>query len=349
MKTTATLSVLIVLGLPTFGRAEQLLIAFSSNLDATGGCHRDDPTGADLYTVVLNLDDMRVGKLTRITNKASQAEWFSTISPDGRLVLFNHTRFAPRIQAVLAYDRQTEVEHVLLKGARFPHWHSNTEFYYTSIRGRHNCHYAKLAWEGTEIEITESRPITSPARCPETTLASDPSPFPGGSRIAFHVLRGAPGAAVALLDTDGANYQRITPWNSSGHVDVSPSGDFVVFSMASSGRPHLARKSDNWVSAKPLPVSTKPGNWVSYDKRYASVDRVGWDYAEWAGSDRRILFSGQGYSGRRTVFSRLFLFTFNSDFTTAETFDLSSAVETLAGKTGRDFCTAFAAAVKNGP
>ena len=346
MRALIGLSVFFVTVLPQPLRAEQLLIAFSSNLESSGGCHRDDPSGADLYTVVLDLDDMSLHDLTRITTKPSQAEWFSTISPDGRLVLFNHTRFAPRIQAVLAYDRQTEVEHVLLRGARFPHWRSNTEFYYTSIRGRHNCHYAKLAWEGTEIEITESRPITSPARCPETTLASDPSPFPNGSRIAFHVLRGAPGAAVAMLDTNGTNYQRITPWNSSGHVDVSPSGDFVVFSMASTGRPRLARKSDNWASPKPLPLSTDPDDWVSYDNRYASVDRVGWDYGEWADSDRHILFSGQGCAGRRTVFSRLFLFTFNEDFTAFEVHDLSSAVEGLNGKAGRDFCTGSAVVVK---
>jgi len=335
-----------MLGLAGPVRAERLLIAFSSNLDSSGGCHRDDPSGADLYTVAVDLAEMNVTELTRITNKPSQAEWFSTISPDGRLILFNETRFLPRAQAVVAYDRQTGLEQPLATGARFPHWCSNTEFYFSDIRGRHDCHYARLAWKGTKLEITESRPITSLTCCPGTTLASDPSPFPDGSHIAFHVLRGAPGAAVALLETEGDNYHRVTSWNGSGHVDVSPSGNLVVFSMASTGRPHLVRKSDNWVSPKPLPISTDPNDWVSYNRRYASVERVGWDYAEWAGNDRRILFSGQGCAGRSTVFSRLFLFTFNSDFTAVETFDLSSAVEALAGKTGREFCTAFAVIVE---
>ena len=307
MRALIGLSVFFATVTPQPLRAEQLLIAFSANLDSTGGCHRDDPRGADLYTVVLDLGDMSLHDLTRLTDEPSQAEWFPTISPEGRLVLFNHTRFAPRLQDTLVHDRKTGRQHVLLRGARVPHWYSNTEFYYTSIRGRHDCHYARLAWAGTDIEIAESRPITSPARCPETRLASDPSPFPDGSQIAFHVLRGAPGAAVAMLGTDGADYQRITPWNSSGHVDASPSGDFVVFSMASAGRPQVARKSDNWDSPRPLPLSTDPDDWVSHDKRYASVDRVGWDYAEWAGTDRRILFSGQGCTGRKTVFSRLFL------------------------------------------
>jgi len=160
MKSFASLLILLTLGLCGSVRAERLLMAFSANLEASGGCHRDDPSGADLYTVVLDLEEMKVGELTRITDKPSQAEWFSSISPDGRLVLFNYTRFAPRFQDTLVYDRKTGQQHVLLRGARFPHWHSNTEFYYTSIRGRHDCHYAKLTWKGTDIEIAESRPIT---------------------------------------------------------------------------------------------------------------------------------------------------------------------------------------------
>lgn len=342
MKNFVCLSVLLALGLYGDVRAERLLIAFSANLDSASGCHRDDPSGADLYTVVLDLDEMKVSRLTRITDKPSQAEWFPSISPDGRLILFNHTRFHPRMQAVLAYDRRTEHEHFLLWDARFPHWHSNTGFYWSDTRARHDCHYARVAWENGKLVIAESRPITDPDRCPETTLASDPSPFPDGSGIAFHVLRGVPGAAVAMLNVNGTGYRRITPWNSSGHVDVSPSGEFILFSMASTGRPRLARKADNWTSPKPLPLSTDPDDWASYDRRYGPVDRVGWDYGEWAGSDRRILFSGQGYVGRRTIFSRLFLFTFNSDFTSAEIFDFSSAVEALVGKTYRDFCTGFA-------
>jgi len=348
MQTLMEVSVFFALMLAGPLRAEQLLISFSSNLESSGGCHRDDPSGADLYTVVLDLNSTSVTGLTRLTDKTSEAEWFSSISPNGRLILFNHTRFFPRTQAVLVYDRRTCMEYVLFRDARFPHWYSNTEFCYSDTRGRPDCHYARLAWKGARPEIAESRPITSPGRCPETRLASDPSPFPDGSRIAFHVLRGAPGAAVAVLDTNGANHNRITPWNSSGHVDVSPSGGRVVFSMASTGRPQIAQKSDNWASPKPLPLSTDPRDWVSYDRRYGSVDRVGWDYGEWAGSDRRILFSGQGYAGRKTVFSRLFLFTFNSDFTSVETFDISSAVEALAGKTGRDFCTAFAVIIRDG-
>ena len=346
MKNLLGLSVVLTLGMAGPVDAEQLLIAFSSNLDSSGGCHRDDPSGADLYAVVLKLDDMSVGDLVRITRKPSQAEWFSSISPAGRLILFNHTRFSPRSQAVIVHDRQTEKQHVLLRDARFPHWYSNTEFYYTDIRGRHNCHYAKLAWKEPKLEVAETRPITSSARCPEATLASDPSPFLDGSRIAFHVLRGGPGAAVAVLDTKGTNYERITPWDGSGHVDVSPSGDFLVFSKSSTGRPCVACKSDNWASRKPLPLSTDPDDWVPYDKRYASVDRVGWDYAEWAGSDRHILFSGQGFMGRKTLFSRLFLFTFNEDFTACEVHDLSSSVESLNGKVGRDFCTGSAVVVK---
>ena len=342
MKNLACLSALLALSLCGDIRAERLLIAFSANLESAGGCHRDDPSGADLYTVVLDLDEMKVSQLTRITDKPSQAEWFPSISPDGRLILFNHTGFHPRTQAVLAYDRRIGREYLLLRDARFPHWHSTAEFYWSDTRGRHDCHYARVTWENGKPVIAESRPITDPDRCPGTTLASDPSPFPDGSRIAFHVLRGLPGAAVAMLNVDGTCYRRITPWNSSGHVDVSPSGEFIVFSMASTGRPQLACRANNWSSPRPLPLSTEPGDWVSYDKRYGSVDRVGWDYGEWAGSDRRILFSGQGYLGRRTVLSRLFLFTFNDDFTSVEVFDLSSAIEALAGKTGCDFCTGFA-------
>ncbi len=346
MKNALGLSVVLTLGTAGPVHAAQLLIAFSSNLDSSGGCHRDDPSGADLYAAELRLDDMSMGNLVRITRKPSQAEWFSSISPDGRLILFNHTRFSPRSQAVLVHDRQTEKQQVLLRDARFPHWYSSTEFYYTSIRGRRDCHYANLAWNGSKPEVAERRPITSSARCPEAALASDPSPFPDGSRIAFHVLRRAPGAAVAILDTEGANYKRVTPWDGSGHVDVSPSGDLLVFSKSSTGRPCLACKSDDWASRKPLPLSTDPDDWVPYDKRYASVDRVGWDYAEWAGSDRHILFSGQGCVGRRTAFSRLFLFTFNEDFTACEVNDLSSSVEGLAGKAHRDFCTGSAVVVK---
>ena len=345
MKAICILTALFIFGSPVLSRAEQLLIAFSSNLDDTSGCHRNDPSGADLFTVILDLDDMSVSDLTRITNTPSQGEWFSAISPDGRLVLYNHTRFQPRGQDIVVYDRETGKRKVLLRGARFPHWASNTEFYYTNIRGGQNCYYAKLG--DTNLEIIESRQVTSQERCPETKRASDPSPFPNGSQIAFHVLRNSPGAAVAMLDTNGANYQRITPWNSSGHVDVSPSGDLLLFSMASSGGPHVAGRSDNWETPNPLPLSSEPGSWVSYDKRFESVERVGWDYGEWVVDDRRILFSGQGVTGRSTIFSRLFLFTFNGDFTTTEIFDLSSAVEALAGKTGRDFCTASAVAVKN--
>ncbi len=326
--------------------AERLLIAFTSNLNSTGGCHRDDLTGGDLYTVVLDLDTMRVSNLTRITQEPSGAEWFSSVSPDGRFILFNRTRFAPRRQDLLVYDRKTGSEQLLVQAARFPHWFSNTEFYYTNIRGRQNCHRAEVAVADGKLKITRSEAITSQERCPGTSLASDPSPFPDGSRIAFHVLRGRPGAAVALINTDGTGFRRITPWNGAGHCDVSPSGDYLVFSMASVGTPHLLRRSDDWKQPQPLPVSTDPKYWVSYEPRYASMERVGWDYGEWAGSDHRLLISGQGYARRKTRFSRLFLFTFSEDFGSAEIFDFSSAVEKLAGKSGRDFCTGFPVLLK---
>ena len=80
------------------------------------------------HPTLLKPNDMSVGNLVRITRKPSQVEWFSSISPDGRLILFNHTRFSPRSQAVLVHDRQTQKQHVLLRGAGFPHWYSNTEF-----------------------------------------------------------------------------------------------------------------------------------------------------------------------------------------------------------------------------
>jgi len=341
------LSIFVTAGLFQSACAERLLITFSANLDSTGGCHRDDPTGADLYTVVLDLEQMEVNQLTRVTHKPLQAEWFPSLSPDGRWILFNHTRFAPRAQAVLSYDRYTKREHVLLHHARFPHWYSNKGFYYTKTLARRDCYYARITWKEAKLEVAESRPVTTVNRCPGTSLASDPSPFPDDLRIAFHVLRGRAGAAVAMINTDGTAYRRITPWNGSGHVDVSPSGNFLVFSMASSGRPRLARKADQWSDSKPLPLSTDPQDWLSYDRRYGSVDRVGWDYGEWAASDHRILFSAQGYSRRRTGFSRVFLLTFTRDFSKAQIFDLSSAVEALTSKAGRDFCTAFAVVLRN--
>lgn len=340
MRTLARLAVLLLV-VAGCVHAEQLLIAFASNLDSSGGCHRDDWSGADLYTVVLDLNDMRVSDLTRITNTPSEADWFPSISPDGRVILFNRSRRAPRSQTVHAYDRNTGSEHLLLSQARFPNWSSNTEFCYSDIQGRHDCHWARVTFNGGKVEISDSQPVTSQTRCPETGRASDPSPFPDGSRIAFHALRNGSGAAVAMMNTDGTGYRRITPWNGAGHCDVSPTGNYIIFSMSSNGLPHVVRKSDDWANPIPLPLGTDGTDWVSYDERYAAVPRVGLDYGEWAGNDQRILFSGQGFSGG-TVFSRLFLFTFNDGFTSVEIFDLSSAIEALAGKTGRDFCTGFA-------
>ena len=206
------------------GDGREWIVENGSTLDSSGGCHRNDSSGAALYTVVLGLDEMRASDLTRITSDPSSGEWFPSISPDGRIILFNRTRFAPRTQAVLAHDRKTGSEHVLLTGARLPHWFSDTEFYYSDIRGRHDCHWARVTFNGGNIEIADSRPVTSETRCPGTGRAADPSPFPDGSRIAFHALRNRSGAAVALLNTDGKD-------------------------------------------------------WGSRDERYASVERVGWDYA----------------------------------------------------------------------
>ncbi|MFH0878256.1 MAG: hypothetical protein V2A34_00945 [Lentisphaerota bacterium] len=85
-------------------------------------------------------------------------------------------------------------------------------------------------------------------------------------------------------------------------------------------------------------MSTAPSDYVRYDARFQNVRDVRHSYVEWITPDL-LLVTSHGADGKEFKFSKMFLLRLKGLREPPEIIDLSGAVETLARKTGKDFCS----------
>lgn len=237
--------------------AQDWLVVFAANLETSGDVYREDHSGADLYSVRFNPESKKVSELTQLTFYENASEWFPSLSPDTKWIAYNYEKQGR--QDVRLLNRMTGDEIVIFPGGRFPEWISNSELLISnSIRGTKDIYRVILDFTGATPIIKSTQRLTNRTRCPGTCLAQDAYPFPDGQHIAFHILRdsGQPGAAIAVMDIDGTNFQRITEWNGSGHGIVNSTGQEIICSVSGSGIPRVLGLYANPITVKSIYLPT---------------------------------------------------------------------------------------------
>jgi len=337
-----TVLILLLISIPNLAKAEKYLVVFSANLESTGGVCREDHSGADLFCVKFDPLTKNVSHLTQLTNYADAAEWFPSVSQDAKWIAYNYQKNL--FNEVRLINRETGEETFIFDGGRFPEWVGNSELLISNkIKGKKDVYRVILDLIGASPKIKSTLRITDRNRCPGTSLASDAYPFPDNQDFAFHILREneQPGAAMAIINIDGTQFQHITNWDGSGHGIVNSNGKEVICSVSGSALPRVLRFENNPVTHKTISLPLKVTDLVSYDERFGTVAKVHWSYVAWANDDHSLFLSAHGSSFDNTYsFSRLLYASFDDQWENPNIFDFSSAVEQLAGKTGCDFCTA---------
>ena len=324
--------------------AEEWLVIFAANLESEGGVHREDASGADLYSVRFDPQLKTVSNITRLTNDQYATEWFPSLSPDTRWVAYNYARqnqHEVRVMNLLTGD-----ETIVFTGGRFPEWIDDSKLLVANaIQGVKDIFLLSLDVSGTIPQVRQTERITDRVLCPNTSMAGDGYPFPGEEKIAFHVLRasGEEGAAMAVINIDGTGYQRITDWDGSGHGIINSTGDEIVCSVSGTSRPRVLFLDQEPLTLETLPLPINASAFTSYDARFENSSTISWSYAAWADHDHALFMGTQGSSAQDQLsFSRLFYVDLDEQWKNPDIYDFSTAVENLAGKTGRDFCTASA-------
>jgi hypothetical protein len=324
-----------------------LLVVFAANLDSAGGCHRDDPSGADLYRVSFDLRTRKASDLKRLTTREGP-EWFPALSPDGRFVAYDRTvtpapRTPPR-HDIWVVDLARSKEQSLVERARFPAFDPAGRFLYYSLQSRddHQLVRAPLTRGGDGWPMP-GRAETLADRRAGSELVEDPAPFPDNSSLAFHRKESRSGAGVALIKADGTGLLGLTPLDGCGHAAVSPDGSAVACTRSRDGRVVIIRKAGSaWQAPRDLPLSTTAADYASDDSRFTGVREVRHSYLEWVTSTLLVCTSHGAEGPRDFRFARLYLLNLKGDDQPPERIDLSAAIESLAGRKGRDFCTASA-------
>jgi len=323
--------------------AEEYLIVFASNLESFGGTYREDNTGADLFSVIFDSESQQVSSLKRLTSYQNTAEWFPSISPDAKWIAYNFQQGS--FNEVHLLNLATGADTAIVSDARFPEWINDSELLVSKkTAGRSDIFKVTLNLSDTAPKVVSVERKTDPVKCPNTSMAEDPYPFPDGGRFIFHTLRSSlphVPAAIATINSSGTGFSFATDWNGSGHGIVSKDGTEIICSIAGSGESAVIDISTASVTTTILPLSNSASDYSEYDSRFSNEDKVHWTYAAWSDTGNSLLFSVQGSSVDNVFsFSRLFRVQFNEDWNSPEIFDFSSAVEVLAGKSGKDFCTA---------
>ncbi len=344
MKNLITKTVLIIL-LTTISKninAEEHLIVFAANLESTGGVCREDHSGADLYSVQFDPDTKNVSNLKRLTNYADASEWFPSMSPDTKWIAYNYQKNL--YNEVRLIHRKTGNETIIFEGGRFPEWIGNSELLISNkINGKKDVCRLILDLTTSSPTIKSIQRITNRNNCPGTSLASDAYPFPDEQQFVFHILREneQPGAAIATINLDGTNFQRITDWDGSGHGVVNSTGQEIICSKSGSALPQVLRVEDNPITHKTISLPLNASDLFSYDERYQDMSKISYSYVAWANENYSLFLSTHGSSSNNSSsFSRLLYASFDNQWENPTIFDFSSAVEDLAGKNEKDFCTA---------
>ena len=342
-------SILLLTAISHFAVAEEYLVVFSANLQSSGGVCRKDHNGADLFCVQFDPVSKSVANLKQLTNYADASEWFPSVSPDTRWIAYNYVK--DMHNEVRLINRSSGEETIIFDGGRFPEWIGESELLISNtIIGKRDVYRVALDFTGSSPAIISTQRITDRNCCPGTSFASDGYPFPDEQQFAFHVLREneQPGAAMATINFDGTHFQRITDWNGSGHGIVNSNGQEIICSASGTSLPRVLRLTENPVSYKTIMLPTDPAELITFDERFQTMLKISWSYVAWANDDRSLFLSTQGTTADNTFsFSRLLYASFDDQWENPNIFDFSLAVEQLAGKSGKDFCTASARVLPN--
>jgi len=339
---------------PRSPSGQKILVVFASNLESRGGCHRDDPSGADLYSVLFDPSTDKAERLTRLTRTPGQTEWFPSISPDRRYVAYMSARpsggpFSPCDVRLL--DLSTGIDVLLRADARFPAFSRDGKWlaFSTPFYVKRGVWVAPFG-SSTTSPSTLGEPRLVMGSAEDQGAIEDPEFLPDGQRLVLqHRHVPSRGSGVSLVSIDGRRSVELTPENGSCHPTVRPDGGTVVFSIATSGRLGSVRRTDQgWASPSILPVPILANDYRPYDFRFGAVRAVHQSYPKWVANDRMLMtVHGSDRSGHFS-FARLFLLEWSPSSSTPWLHDISGAVEALAGIKGRDYCTADAAEV-SGP
>jgi hypothetical protein len=329
---------------------EVIRVVFASNLAGSGGCYRDDPSGADLWSVNYNLVTGVASSLRQLTSKTGP-EWFPALSADGRFVVYDRTEANQdrRSQHNLwQIDLGSGREQLLLANARFPAFDPQGRFLYYSpqLRGVHQLRRASLRTAANGwLQLGESQILADETSGRE--LVEDPAPLPDNSAIVFHRKESESGAGLGLISTAGGTVHALTGFDGCGHAAVSPDGQAVACTRSRDGRIVIIRRDGpGWGEPQDLPVSSSPGDYE--DARFKSVREVRHSYVEWV-TPKVLLVTTHGAEGARAFkFSRIYCFILKQGNQSPTRLNLSEAIETLAGKSGKDFCSAAAQTIDTG-
>ncbi|MDD2707686.1 MAG: hypothetical protein PHV34_06710 [Verrucomicrobiae bacterium] len=333
----------------------RLLVVFASNLENGNACHRDSHDGADLYRVEFDLESGRAANLKRLTRRKEGAEWFPSLSPDCRFVVYDESappvrRAAPPLarspaaHVLRCLNLETGADEALVPNARCAAFSAdgNTLFYSLENRGQHAIWRTPVQVSGSLL-ATGTAALVADERCGHE-LVEDPAPLPDGSAVVFHRKEDRrQSAGLALVNLDGSGLGELTPFDGCGHPSVCPDGGAVVCSRSRDGRIVIcARKDNQWQPPVCLPFSTRAPDFAGNDPRFAGVKEARHSYVEWI-SPEWLLVTTHGADGERPFkFARIFVLKLKGFDQPPGLVDLSAAIETLAGKTGRDFCSASA-------
>jgi hypothetical protein len=320
-------------------------VVFAANLDGTAPCTRDSPWGADLYQADFHLATGKASGLKRLTRGAG-AEWFPALSPDGVAVVYEAMEPGgapgrPGRRALRRILPASGDDEEILREARFPAFSADgaSLFFSRQTGGTHTLLRAPVSNAGGYQPGPERVLVDSAAL--GAALVEDPSPLADGSGVVFHWKKAdSPGAGVASAGANGRECQALTPFDGCGHAAVSPDGKTVACTRSRDGRLVLIRREAGaWGEPRDLSMSGAGTNYATLDERFLSVRELRHSYVEWVGPDL-LLSTVHGADGAREFrFARLLLLRLREG-ESPEIIDLSRAIEALAGRTGRDFCTA---------
>ncbi|MEZ7893510.1 MAG: hypothetical protein QMC67_17375 [Candidatus Wallbacteria bacterium] len=326
---------------------KKIEIVFASNLESTGGCYREDNSGADLYKAVYDISTGKASDLKRLTSQTASAEWFPSLSPDGKFTAYNLTNSSirgPLGNEIRIIDMNTFTDSEFCRASRFPYITNDSQNIVFS-------HYAPktqmiaavpLALAGKKVTPGNMKIIAE--KGPEDETIEDPSVSGDCKWAAYHRKAKKGGAGIVISNFDGTgSAQKITPPLGFGHAAVHPNGKIIACSSSKNGNLAFITFDDGkWSNPVDAPLPTKASDYVKYDKRYNQVSKVSHSYMEWVGPQMLIVSCQGADDSNKFHFSRLLLLKWKSFSQAPEIFDISSAIEELAAKTSRDFCTASA-------
>jgi hypothetical protein len=326
-------------------------LVFASNLNSTGGCHRNDPSGADLFYAEYNLETRTASKLRQLTTQAGP-DWFPALTPDGRSVVYDRsppsTTGRPPQHALWQLDLSRNQEQPLLDNARFPAFDAsgNSLYYSQRLRQSHQLLRANLSRQ-TDQSLLAGPPLLIATQGDHEELIEDPAPMPDNSAVAFHRKLNAKGASIALIPTNGGTTEALSDSDGSGHAAISPDGQAIACTRSRDGKLLLIRRSPTgWHPPREIPLSQNPRDYLTDDPRFSSVTEVRHSYVEWVTPTLLIVSTHGANSAKDFQFARLYLFANPDDATPPKRIDLSSAIESLVGRKSKDFCTASAAPLR---